>query len=75
MKEYSVETNCVQAGYKPENGKPRVMPIAQSTTYYYETGADVAKLFDLEPGHMYTRLGNPTFDVVQEKIAKLEQRH
>lgn len=72
MREYSVETNCVQAGYKPENGKPRVAPIAQSTTYYYETGADVAKLFDLEPGHMYTRLGNPTFDVVQEKIAKLE---
>ncbi len=72
MREYSVETKCVQAGYTPESGKPRVMPIAQSTTYYYENGADVAKLFDLEPGHMYTRLGNPTFDVVQDKIAQLE---
>lgn len=72
MREYSIETNCVQAGYSPKSGQPRVAPIAQSTTYYYETGADVAKLFDLEPGHMYTRLGNPTFDVVQNKIAALE---
>lgn len=72
MEKYSVETNCVQAGYSPKSGEPRVAPIAQSTTYYYEKGEDVAKLFDLEPGYMYTRLGNPTFDVVQQKIAALE---
>lgn len=72
MKEYNIETNCVRAGYNPKSGEPRVMPIAQSTTYYYEKGEDVAKLFDLEPGYMYTRLGNPSFDVVQNKIATLE---
>lgn len=72
MKDYSIETKCVQTGYSPKSGEPRVMPIAQSTTYYYEKGEDVAKLFDLEPGYMYTRLGNPTFDVVQRKIAALE---
>ncbi len=72
MEEYNIETNCVQAGYNPKSGEPRVAPIAQSTTYYYEKGEDVAKLFDLEPGYMYTRLGNPTFDVVQRKIAALE---
>lgn len=72
MREYNIETNCVQAGYNPKSGEPRVAPIAQSTTYYYEKGEDVAKLFDLEPGYMYTRLGNPTFDVVQQKIAALE---
>lgn len=72
MNKYNIETNCVQAGYNPKSGEPRVMPISQSTTYYYEKGEDVAKLFDLEPGYMYTRLGNPTFDVVQNKIAMLE---
>lgn len=54
MKDYSIETKCVQTGYSPKSGEPRVMPIAQSTTYYYEKGEDVAKLFDLEPGYMYT---------------------
>lgn len=67
-----INTKCVQSGYQPKSGEPRVLPIAQSTTYYYETGADVAKLFDLEPGFMYTRLGNPTFDAVERKIADLE---
>lgn len=68
----NINTKCVQSGYTPKNGEPRVLPIAQSTTYYYETGADIAKLFDLEPGYMYTRLGNPTFDAVEQKIADLE---
>lgn len=72
MEQYQFDTMCVQAGYQPKNGEPRVLPIAQSTTYYYETGDACAKLFDLEPGYMYTRLGNPTFDAVEQKIAALE---
>lgn len=72
MEQYKFDTMCVQAGYQPKNGEPRVLPIAQSTTYFYETGDACAKLFDLEPGYMYTRLGNPTFDAVEQKIAALE---
>ena len=67
------ESLCVHAGYAPGNGEPRVLPIAQSTTFKYATTAEVAKLFDLaEPGFFYTRLGNPTVDAVEKKIAALE---
>ena len=69
---YKIETKCVQVGYSPKNGEPRVLPIYQSTTYKYDTGAAMAKLFDLEPGYMYTRLANPTNDAVAAKIASLE---
>lgn len=55
-----------------ENGEPRVLPIYESTTYKYDTSAEMAKLFDLEPGYMYTRLANPTNDAVANKIACLE---
>ena len=66
-------TKCVQAGYKAESGKPQVMPIAQSTTYRYYDGEDVAKLFDLESAeYMYSRLGNPTVTGLEEKMAQLE---
>lgn len=68
----SIETKCVQAGYTPKNGEPRVLPIYESTTYKYDTSAEMAKLFDLEPGYMYTRLANPTNDAVAKKIAALE---
>ncbi len=70
--EYKIETKCVQSGYTPKNGEPRVLPIYQSTTYKYDTGTAMAKLFDLEPGYMYTRLANPTNDAVAAKIASLE---
>lgn len=70
--EYKIETKCVQSGYSPKNGEPRVLPIYQSTTYKYDTGTAMAKLFDLEPGYMYTRLANPTSDAVAAKIASLE---
>ena len=70
--EYKIETKCVQSGYTPKNGEPRVLPIYQSTTYKYDTGTAMAKLFDLEPGYMYTRLANPTSDAVAAKIASLE---
>ena len=71
--DYSIQTNCVQAGYSPKSGQPRVIPIIQSTTYKYEKGEDMAKLFDLESdGYFYSRLQNPTNDYVAAKIAALE---
>ena len=67
------ETKCIQSGYRPENGQPRTLPIYQSTTYSYDSAAELGKLFDLEAaGHMYTRISNPTVDAVEQKIADLE---
>lgn len=71
-KNQKIDTKCVQAGWQPKSGEPRVLPIYESTTFKYDTSADMAKLFDLEPGYMYTRLANPTSDVVASKIAALE---
>lgn len=73
MKKQNIETICVQGGYNPGNGQPRQLPIVQSTTYRYDTSADMGKLFDLESdGYMYSRLANPTCDMVAKKIAALE---
>ena len=70
---YNSETVCVQAGWKPKNGEPRVLPIYQSTTFKYDSSEKMARLFDLkDSGYFYTRLQNPTNDAVAEKIAKLE---
>ncbi len=70
---YGIETKCIQSGYQPENGDPRVLPIYQSTTYKYDTAEHLGDLFDLKaPGHMYTRISNPTVDAVEQKIADLE---
>ncbi len=70
---WKIETKCLQEGYKPENGQPRVLPIYQSTTYKYDSTEHVAKLFDLSvPGHMYSRISNPTVECVENKIAALE---
>ena len=70
---YKSDTLCVQAGWEPEKGEPRVLPIYQSTTFKYETSEQMAKLFDLEEtGFFYTRLQNPTCEVVASKIAALE---
>lgn len=67
------ETMCVQAGWTPKKGEPRVLPIYQSTTFKYETSEQMAKLFDLEEaGFFYTRLQNPTNEAVARKIAELE---
>ncbi|MBO5292236.1 MAG: O-acetylhomoserine aminocarboxypropyltransferase/cysteine synthase [Lachnospiraceae bacterium] len=72
-KEFARETICVQSGWKPGNGEPRVLPIYQSTTYKYETSEQMGKLFDLEEsGYFYTRLQNPTNDCVAQKICELE---
>ena len=73
MQDYKLDTLCVHGGYSPKNGEPRVAPIVQSTTYVYESSKEMGALFDLqEEGFFYTRLGNPTNDVVEKKIAALE---
>lgn len=70
---YSIETKCIQSGWKPKKGEPRVLPIYQSTTFKYDTSDQMGRLFDLEDeGYFYTRLQNPTNDAVAEKIAELE---
>ena len=67
------ETMCIQAGYEPKNGESRMIPIIQSTTFKYDTSEDMGKLFDLQAsGYFYTRLQNPTNDLVAAKIAALE---
>lgn len=67
------ETMCVQAGYEPKNGSPRALPIYQSTTFTFDSTEHVGALFDLTAGDaFYTRLGNPTTDCVEKKIAALE---
>lgn len=73
MKDCGIGTKCVQAGYTPGNGEPRQIPIIQSTTFKYDSGDEMAKLFDLEAdGYFYTRLANPTSDAVARKICALE---
>lgn len=73
MSDYKIDTNCVQAGYSPKSGEPRVVPIYQSTTYKYNSSTEMGELFDLErEGYFYTRLQNPTNDAVAAKIAALE---
>ena len=72
-KNWRPETLCVQAGWEPTNGEPRVLPIYQSTTFKYDTSEQMARLFDLkDSGYFYTRLQNPTNDAVAAKIAALE---
>lgn len=67
-----IETKCLHAGYKPENGGPRVMPIVQSTTYVFDSTEHIGELFDMPTAHMYSRFSNPTVEVVEKKIAELE---
>ncbi|MCF0243604.1 MAG: O-acetylhomoserine aminocarboxypropyltransferase/cysteine synthase [Bacteroidaceae bacterium] len=68
-----LSTICVQGGWKPKNGEPRVLPIYQSTTFKYENTEEMADLFDLKKdGYFYTRLANPTNDAVAQKICDLE---
>lgn len=70
---FKPETICVQGGWKPKKGEPRVLPIYQSTTFKYDTSEQMGKLFDLEEsGFFYTRLQNPTNEAVAQKIAELE---
>ena len=69
----SMETTCIQGGWQPKNGEPRILPIYQSTTFKYSTSEQMGRLFDLEEnGYVYTRLANPTNDAVADKIRELE---
>jgi len=73
MSDYRIETKCIQSGYTPKNGEPRVIPIYQSTTFKYDNSDAMGKLFDLEDsGYFYTRLQNPTNDAVAAKICDME---
>ena len=73
MSTYRPDTICVQEGWKPKKGEPRVLPIYQSTTFKYDTTDEMGRLFALEDeGYFYTRLQNPTNDAVAAKIAALE---
>ena len=72
-KEYHIETKCIQSGWQPKKGEPRMMPIIQSTTFKYDTTEEMGRLFDLKDnGYFYTRCQNPTNDMVAAKIADLE---
>ena len=73
MSDYKMDTKCIQSGYEPNNGEPRIMPIVQSTTFKYESSDEMGALFDLEKeGYFYSRLANPTCDMVAKKICDLE---
>ena len=73
MSDYRIETKCIQSGYTPKNGEPRVLSIYQSTTFKYDDSDQMGKLFDLEAsGYFYTRLQNPTNDAVAAKICDME---
>ena len=68
-----METKCLHSGYEPKNGEPRALPIYQSTTFKYDKTADIGALFDLSSnGYFYSRIGNPTVDAVEKKIADME---
>ena len=70
---WRIETKCIQEGWQPKNGEPRVLPICQSTTFKYESAQAMGDLFDLKAdGFFYTRLGNPTTDAVERKVNALE---
>ena len=71
--DYRIETKCIQSGWKPKKGEPRVLPIVQSTTFKYDSTEEMGRLFALEEeGYFYTRLQNPTNDSVASKICDLE---
>jgi len=73
MSDFKIETKCVQGAYEPGNGEPRVMPIYQSTTYKYDSSEHLGKLFDLKaPGHMYSRISNPSLAYLEDKVSMLE---
>ena len=73
MKDLGFETRCVHGAYKAESAEPQNLPIVQSTTYRYYNAHDVAELFDLDsPNPMYARLGSPTVDALEQKMALLE---
>lgn len=72
-RKYDLETICANGGYSPKNAEARICPIVQSTTFKYDSSDAVGDLFDLKAeGHMYSRISNPTVEVLEKKIAALE---
>lgn len=72
-KDLKRSTLCIRGGWEPKNGEPVEPPIVQSTTFKYDNSEEMAQLFDLKKeGYFYSRLQNPTNDVVAKKIAQLE---
>ncbi|HZK42912.1 MAG TPA: O-acetylhomoserine aminocarboxypropyltransferase/cysteine synthase family protein [Syntrophomonadaceae bacterium] len=72
-KDWKFATKAIQEGYNPQSGDPRILPIYQSTTYYYDDADHLASLFDLQvAGHMYSRMSNPTLEALENKITALE---
>ena len=70
------DTKCIHAGYTPKNGEPRMIPIIESTTFKYDSSAAMGDLFDLKAaGYFYSRLQNPTCDMVAAKLAALPALH
>src|SRR6202000_2702712 len=71
---WSFETKQVHAGQQPDpTTNARALPIYQTTSYTFNDTTHAAALFGLEvPGNIYTRIGNPTTDVVEQRIAALE---
>lgn len=73
MKNYKLDTLCVQAGYKPKTGESRIPAISQSTTFFYGDTQAMADCFDLKSaGYFYSRLSNPTVAAFEGKVAALE---
>ncbi len=73
MNNKKLDTICVQGAYSPKSGEPRVCPVVKSTTFYYEKAQPMADLFDLKSeGFFYSRIGNPTLDAFESKLALLE---
>jgi O-acetylhomoserine (thiol)-lyase len=71
---WSFETKQVHAGAVPDPATgSRAVPIYQTTSYVFRDTEHAANLFSLaEPGNIYTRIMNPTSDVVEKRLAALE---
>jgi O-acetylhomoserine (thiol)-lyase len=67
-------TQALHAGHNvSENGGTRAVPIYQSTAYVFNSSDHAANLFSLaEPGNIYTRINNPTNDILEQRLAALE---
>ena len=73
MKDYKLDTLCVQAGYSPKTGESRIPGICQSTTFFYGDSQAMADCFDLKSdGYFYSRLSNPTVSAFENRVAALE---
>src|SRR5687768_7142871 len=69
-----IETLAIHAGYEPDpTTKAVAVPIYQTTSYAFDNTQHGADLFDLKvPGNIYTRIMNPTTDVLEKRVAAME---